>query len=86
MGPCFVQAIDDQVEQLATGVSRSIGSLWQGASGMLRSGITYGQRVAEQVENSTAFLCTPLQPVAPAYASTGCLTSHKCNWEAVDYP
>ncbi|KAK9819865.1 hypothetical protein WJX72_003448 [[Myrmecia] bisecta] len=47
-------AIDDQVEQLAQGVSQTFGSLWGGARGVLRGGLTYGQRVAERLEEAAA--------------------------------
>ena len=52
---CFchcTQAIDEQVEQLTGGLSRAIGSVWGTARSGLVGGISFGQRVAERMEEA----------------------------------
>ena len=44
-----MQAIDDQVEQLAQGVGQTLGGLFGGARGMLQSGFTNAHRMVEEV-------------------------------------
>ena len=46
------QAIDEQVEQLTGGLSQAIGSVWGTARSGLVGGISFGQRVAERMEEA----------------------------------
>lgn len=44
-----MQAIDDQVEQLAHGVNQTLGSFWGGARGMLQSGYSNAHRLVDDM-------------------------------------
>jgi len=48
----FLQAIDDQVDQLASAAGKALGSFWTGIGGALSTGMQAATNIAGQIETA----------------------------------
>jgi hypothetical protein len=64
-----LQAIDDQVDQLASAAGAALGSLWSGIGGAITSGLSAAGHVARQIEQVAQRAASPDKSPSPRWAA-----------------